>query len=230
MTILAIDTSSSVAAVAVSRDGVLLGEYTLNNGLTHSQRLLPMVDELLKSLGLTIKDIDVFACSTGPGSFTGLRIGIASVKGFAFAQNKPCVSVSGLEAMAYNHIHTDYVICPLMDARAGQVYNGVYKRIRGKLKAITPPRAVEIETVVRELSEMGKTVLFLGDGVKPNLEIIKTLGSKAVIGEFNNNMQRAATIALIAEEKVKNGETVSGQELEAEYLRKSQAEREAGNK
>lgn len=228
MTVLAIDTSSSVAAVAVSRDGVLLGEYTLNNGLTHSQRLLPMVDELLKSLNMTIKDIDAFACSTGPGSFTGLRIGIASVKGFAFAENKPCVSVSGLEAMAYNHIHTDYIICPLMDARAGQVYNATYRRYRGKLKMIIPPRAVEIETVIRELSETGKTVLFLGDGVKPNLEIIKTLGEKAVIGEFNNNMQRAATIALIAEEKIKKGEIVSGQELEAEYLRKSQAEREAG--
>ncbi len=228
MTVLAIDTSSSVAAVAVSRDGVLLGEYTLNNGLTHSQRLLPMVDELLKSLNMTIKDIDAFACSTGPGSFTGLRIGIASVKGFAFAGNKPCVSVSGLEAMAYNHIHTDYIICPLMDARAGQVYNAAYRRYRGKLKMIIPPRAVEIETVIRELSETGKTVLFLGDGVKPNLEIIKTLGEKAVIGEFNNNMQRAATIALIAEEKIKKSEIVSGQELEAEYLRKSQAEREAG--
>ncbi len=228
MTVLAIDTSSSVAAVAVSRDGVLLGEYTLCSGLTHSQRLLPMVDELLKSLNMTIADIDAFACSTGPGSFTGLRIGIASVKGFAFVGNKPCVAVSGLEAMAYNHMHTDYLICPLMDARAGQVYNGVYHRFRGRLKTLTPPRAVEIETVIRELKESGKTVLFLGDGVKPNLEKIRELGAKAVIGEFNNNMQRAATIALIAEEKIKKGETVSGQELEAEYLRKSQAEREAG--
>lgn len=228
MTVLALDTSGLVASVAVSRDGVLLGEYTLNNGLTHSQRLLPMVDELLKSLDMKISDIDVFACSVGPGSFTGLRIGIATVKGFAFTGKKPCVAVSGLEAMAYNHMHTDYVICPLMDARAGQVYNAVYHRFRGKLKTLTPPRAVEIETVIRELSETGKTVLFLGDGVKPNLEKIKALGNKAVIGEFNNNLQRAATIALIAEEKANKGETLSGQELEAEYLRKSQAEREAG--
>lgn len=228
MTVLAIDTSSSVAAVAVSRDGVLLGEYTLNNGLTHSQRLLPMVNELLKSLGMSINDIDVFACSSGPGSFTGLRIGISSVKGFAFPENKPCVAVSGLEAIAFNHLHTDYIICPLMDARAGQVYNAIYKRFRGKLKAVSQPRAVEIEKVIAELKALDEKVLFLGDGVRPNLEIIKTLGTKAVIGEFNNNMQRAATIALIAEEKAKKGETVAPAELEAEYLRKSQAEREAG--
>ena len=132
--------------------------------------------------------------------------------------------------MAYNHMHTDYTICPLMDARAGQVYNAVYKRFRGKLKVVTPPRAVEIEKVVEELKKNGEKVLFLGDGVKPNLEKIKTLGGKAIIGEMNNNMQRAATIALVAEEKVKKGETVSGGELEAEYLRKSQAEREAENK
>ena len=228
MKILAIDTSGVVAAVAVTCDGVLLGEYTLNHGLTHSQRLLPMVDELLKALSLDISDIDIFACSTGPGSFTGLRIGIATVKGFAFAQNKPCVSVSGLEAMAYNHLYTDYLICPLMDARAGQVYNAVYKRFRGGLAVVTPPRAVEIGTVVDELKGSDKKVLFVGDGVKPNLEAINQLGSRAVIGALNNNMQRAASIALAAEIKVRAGELLSGGELEAEYLRKSQAEREAG--
>ena len=228
MKILAIDTSSTVAAVAVSEDGVLLGEYTVNHGLTHSQRLLPMVEELLGSLSMKISEIDLFACSTGPGSFTGLRIGIATVKGFAFAENKPCVSVSGLEAMAYNHLYTDYIICPLMDARAGQVYNALYKRTRGGIKTLTPPRAVEIDKVIEELSAMKDKVLFLGDGVAPNLEKIKKLGSRSVLGAFNNNMQRAASIALAAEIKAKNGEILTCDRLEAEYLRKSQAEREAG--
>ncbi len=228
MKILAIDTSSTVAAVAVSEDGVLLGEYTVNHGLTHSQRLLPMVEELLGSLSMKISEIDLFACSTGPGSFTGLRIGIATVKGFAFAENKPCVSVSGLEAMAYNHLYTDYIICPLMDARAGQVYNALYKRTRGGIKTLTPPRAVEMDRVIEELSAMKDKVLFLGDGVAPNLEKIKKLGARSVCGAFNNNMQRAASIALAAEIKAKNGEILTCDRLEAEYLRKSQAEREAG--
>ena len=228
MKILAVDTSSTVAAVAVSEDGVLLGEYTLNHGLTHSQRLLPMTDLLLSSLGLTIKDIDIFAASTGPGSFTGLRIGIATVKGFAFTENKPTVSVSGLEAMAYNHLYTDYIICPLMDARAGQVYNAVYKRFRGGLKTVTPPRAIEIKTVVDELKETKGKVLFLGDGVAPNMEALKAMGKRAVFAEFNNNMQRAASIALAAWKKAKRGELVPPEELAAVYLRKSQAEREAG--
>lgn len=227
MKILAIDTSGQIAAVAVCENGVLLGEYTLNHGLTHSQRLLPMVDELLKSLNMTTKDVDAFACSTGPGSFTGLRIGIATAKGFAFTENKPCIAVSGLEAMAYNHLYTDYIICPLMDARAGQVYNAVYKRFRGGLKTLAEPRAVEIVKVIDELKGYKEKVLFLGDGVKPNLEIIKELGSRAVISAFNNNMQRAASVALAAEIKAKKGKTLTGQELGAEYLRKSQAEREA---
>ena len=226
MKILAVDTSSTVATVAVSCDGVLLGEYTVNHGLTHSQRLLPMTDELLSSLGLSADDIDVFAVSTGPGSFTGLRIGIATIKGFAFAKNKPVVSVSGLEAMAYNCLNTDYIICPLMDARAGQVYNALYKRFRGGLKTICQPRAVEIEKVINELLPMKEKVLFLGDGVTPNMNAIKNLGSRAVIMPFNNNMQRGASVALAAWEKAKKGQFESAESLDANYLRKSQAERE----
>ena len=225
MKILAIDTSSTVATVAVSSDGVLLGEYTVNHGLTHSQRLLSMTDELLKSLGLSVGDIDVFAVSNGPGSFTGLRIGIATVKGFAFAENKPVVAVSGLEAMAYNCLNTDYIICPLMDARAGQVYNAIYKRFRGGLKTLCQPRAVEINKVIEELMDTKEKVLFLGDGVAPNMKAIETLGKEAVIMPFNNNMQRGASVALAAWEKAKKGQFETAETLDADYLRKSQAER-----
>lgn len=231
MKILAIDTSSLVCSAAVSDDGALLGEYTLINGLTHSQKLMPLVDSLLKALSLSIKDIDIFAVTNGPGSFTGLRIGISAVKGFAFAEKKPVIAVSTLEAMAKNVQFTDCLICPLMDARAGQVYNAVYKKSGLSLKTVTPPRAVKIDTVISEMKALkNKKVLFLGDGVKPNLEKLKELGKAAVFAGFNNNSQRAASVALAAYEKALRGETVSADTLNAEYLRKSQAERERENK
>ncbi|MDP4117753.1 MAG: tRNA (adenosine(37)-N6)-threonylcarbamoyltransferase complex dimerization subunit type 1 TsaB [Bacillota bacterium] len=228
MKILAIDSSSTVASVAVSENEKLLGEYTVNHKLTHSQRLLPMIDELLKSLNMKVSDIDVFAVSSGPGSFTGLRIGIATVKGLAFVENKPTVAVSGLEAMAYNQTYTDYYICPIMDARHGQVYNAVYKRFRGTLKTVFPPEAIEIEKVISRLNALGGKVLFMGDGVLPNLEIIKTMGKNAVMAEFNNNMQRGASVALAAWKKAVKGEFTPAESLNALYLRKSQAEREFG--
>ena len=233
MKILAIDTSSLVCSAAVIDDGALLGEYTLINGLTHSQKLMPLIDSLLKALSLSIKDIDVFAVTNGPGSFTGLRIGIAAVKGFAFAEKKPVIAVSTLEAMARNVQFTDCLICPLMDARAGQVYNAVYKRNlvssgnNYSLKTVVPPRAVGIDTVINEMKALkNKKVLFLGDGVKPNLERLKELGKTAVFAGFNNNSQRASSVALAAYEKALRGETASADTLNAEYLRKSQAERE----
>ena len=227
MKILAIDTSSLVCSAAVSDDGALLGEYTLINGLTHSQKLMPLVDSLLKALSLSIKDIDAFAVTNGPGSFTGLRIGIAAIKGFAFAEKKPVIAVSTLEAMARNVQFTDCLICPLMDARAGQVYNAVYKKSGLSLKTVTPPRAVKIDTVINEMKALkNKKVLFLGDGVKPNLEKLSELGKAAVFAGFNNNSQRASSVALAAYEKALRGETVSAGTLNAEYLRKSQAERE----
>ncbi|MBQ3053400.1 MAG: tRNA (adenosine(37)-N6)-threonylcarbamoyltransferase complex dimerization subunit type 1 TsaB [Clostridia bacterium] len=226
MKILAIDTGSKVATAGICQDGKLLGEYTINNGLTHSQGLLPMIDNLLVTLNLTLKDIDAFAVSTGPGSFTGLRIGIATIKGFAFSENKPCIEVSSLEAMAYNHLYTNYIICPLMDARNNQVYNAIYKRENGKLKIIKEPRAIEMSKVIEDLKKLKGKVLFLGDGVTPNIDAVKSLKTRALISEFNNNMQRGASVALVAWEKAKAGQFVTGDSLSAEYLRKSQAERE----
>ncbi len=229
MKILAIDTTSSVASVAVSIDDTLSAEYTLNHGLTHSKFLLSMIDEVLSRLGLTLSDMDYFAVANGPGSFTGLRIGIATVKGLAFAENKPVIAVSTLEAMAYNYSHSDYVICPLMDARAGQVYTALYKRVRGNLKEILPPQATEIENILSAVSKY-KKVLFLGDGVKPNFEILESFGPTARFGEFNNNMQRASSIALLARKKALLGDISSSEELVPQYLRLSQAEREAKKK
>ncbi|MBE7059807.1 MAG: tRNA (adenosine(37)-N6)-threonylcarbamoyltransferase complex dimerization subunit type 1 TsaB [Ruminococcaceae bacterium] len=228
MKILAIDTSSLVCSAAVCEDGSLLGEYTLMNGLTHSQKLMPLVNSLLEALSLDINDIDVFAVTNGPGSFTGLRIGIATVKGFAFVKEKPVVAVSTLEAMAYNVQFTDYLICPLMDARAGQVYCAAYRRKEsGVLETVINPEATEVQKLISELEKLqDKKVLFLGDGVKPNLETLKGLGERAAFSGFNNGSQRAASVLLAAYEKAVRGEFINAEELNAEYLRKSQAERE----
>ena len=229
MKYLALDTSSSVASVSVGIDDTLAAEYTLNHGLTHSKYILPMIDEVLGKLNLTVDDLDFIAVACGPGSFTGLRIGVATAKGLAFRGNKPVVAVSCLEAMAYNYLHTDYVICPLMDARAGQVYTALYKRFNGKLKTLVPPTAIEIEKVIEFLKPY-KKVLFMGDGVKPNMEKLKILGKKAVFGEYNNNMQRAASVALLGYKKALNNEFTDAGDLVPEYLRVSQAEREAALK
>ena len=127
MKILAIDTSSAVASAAILEDGKLIAEYILNNKKTHSQKIMPMIDEIIKDSDLTINDIDVFAAAYGPGSFTGLRIGVATAKALAHAVNKPLVEVSTLEGIAYNAVYSDLLLCPIMDARRNQVYNAVYK-------------------------------------------------------------------------------------------------------
>lgn len=226
MKILALDSSSAVAGVALIENDKLIGEYTVNHKLTHSQTLLPMVDELLKQTETKLQDIDVYAVSAGPGSFTGLRIGISTIKGFAMAWEKPVIGVSTLESMAYNHLHSDYYICPLMDARNQQVYNAVYRRSRGKMRCEIPPRAESIQTVMEEVKAYQKKVLFIGDGVIPNFEYItQIMGFNAIYGELNNNMQRAASVALLAYQKALKKEWLPASELNPVYLRKSQAER-----
>ena len=220
MNILAIDTSALTATAAVLSDGVLIGEISITTKLTHSQTIMPMIDELLKKVSLDISDIDIFACSTGPGSFTGLRIGIGTVKGLAYGLGKNVVGVSTLEALAHNIDCTDCVISPIMDARRGQVYNGLYKYNEEKLECIKEPRALSIEELCEELSER---TIFVGDGVNVYSEKIKELlGDNAVFAFPQNRFQRAGSVAYAA----LNKETVDAAELTAVYLRKPQAERE----
>ena len=220
MKILAIDTSALTATAAIISDGTLLGEMSITTKLTHSQTIMPMIDELLKKVSLDIADIDLFACSEGPGSFTGLRIGIGTIKGLAYGLGKPVVGVCTLEALAHNISYTDFSIAPIMDARRGQVYNAVYKYEGEKLVCVTEPRALSVEELCEELTE--KTI-FVGDGVKVYKErIAELLGEKAFFAPPQNQLQRAGSVAFAALGK----EPCDAAELTAVYLRKPQAERE----
>ncbi len=224
MKILAIDTSALTATAAILADGKLVGEISTTTALNHSVTVMPMIDELLKKVNMDISEIDLFACSEGPGSFTGLRIGIGTVKGLAYGLGKKVVGVSTLEALAHNISFTDCVIAPIMDARRGQVYNALYKFTDGALYEITSPRALSIEELCDELTE--KTV-FVGDGVSPYKDKISELmGEKAYFAPPQHVFQRAGSVAYSALGK----EPVDAEALTAVYLRKPQAEREREEK
>lgn len=224
MRILAVDTSSNVASAAIVDDNKLVCECVLNNKLTHSQTLLPMIDEIFKKSELTPQDIDVFAVSSGPGSFTGLRIGVTTIKGLAHATDKPVCGVNTLEALAYNLPFCPHIIAPIMDARREQVYNAFYKWENGVLKEVTGPRAISLEECLNELLKLDEKVVFLGDGVAVFRDKIKdALKEKAFFAPQLACTGRAACVA----EAAKNKETINYGELAPAYLRKSQAEREA---
>ena len=220
MNILAIDTSALTATAAILFDDTLLGEISTTTKLTHSQTIMPMIDELLKKVSLDISDIDLFACSQGPGSFTGLRIGIGTIKGLAYGLGKPVVGVSTLEALAHNISYTDFTIAPIMDARRGQVYNALYHYNRGRLDCFCEPRALSLEELCGELA---KKTIFVGDGVKVHREkITELLGEKALFAPPQHQLQRAGSVAYAALGKM----PIDAAELTAVYLRKPQAERE----
>lgn len=224
MNILAIDTSALTATAAVLSGDTLLGEISTATALTHSQTIMPMIDELLKKINMDIADIDTFACSVGPGSFTGLRIGIGTIKGLAYGLGKPVIGVSTLEALAHNIAFTDCIISPIMDARRGQVYNALYRYSGGKLECVEPPRALSVEELCSSLTE--KTV-FTGDGVRVHREkIMQFLGEKALFAPPHHAAQRAGSVAYAALDK----EVVDAASLTAVYLRKPQAEREREEK
>lgn len=226
MKILAVDTSANVATAAVVADGKLVAESILNHKKTHSEKIMPMIDSVLKDAEIGINDIDLFAVANGPGSFTGLRIGVSTVKALAHAADKPIVGISTLEAMAYNLFDVDGLISPIMDARRSQVYNAVYRFERGLLVEVTEPRALAIEECLDGFAVEEK-VYFLGDGVPVHEEIIKkTMGERAVIAPVTALLQRASSLAVLAELKFIEGKSDTYQSLMPFYLRKSQAERE----
>lgn len=230
MNILAMDTSGNTGTVAVLKDGVILGEYTINYKKTHSQTLMVMIDELLKMTESTIDEMDAFAVSKGPGSFTGLRMGSATAKGFGLATGKPVIGVSSIAAMAYNFYASNSLICPIMDARRGQVYTGLYSFEDGKFNELLEPSAMAIEELIDYIMQNNKdnkAVIFLGDGVPVHKE---TINEKLSIShEFaygNNNLQRASSLALLAGEMFEKGQYENAADHAPVYLRVSQAERE----
>ena len=227
MKVLAFDSSGLVASVAVVEDDNLLGEYTINYKKTHSQTLLPMLDQVKNMLELDMTTVDVIAVSAGPGSFTGLRIGSATAKGIGLALGKPVVAVPTVDALAYNLWGTQDVICPLMDARRQQVYTGLYEFCGEELHAILPQCAVGIEEVVKRVNETGRRTIFLGDGVA----VFRDYLSKYVTVPYSyapahNNKQRASSVAALGAVLCERGQAQTAAEHKPDYLRLSQAERE----
>ena len=231
MKILAIESSGLVASVAVIENSTLLGEYTMNHKKTHSQTLLPMLDELAKMIELDLNSVDAIAVSQGPGSFTGLRIGSATAKGLGLALNKPIIPVPTIDAMAYNLWGTNKLVCPLMDARRQQVYTGLYTFEEGNLHTVIPQCAVDIAEVVAEVNKQGREVIFLGDGVAVFSEYLKeNVTVPYHFAPATCHIQRAASVAALGEVLHKKGVVESAREHKPDYLRLSQAERERAEK
>lgn len=233
MKVLALDSSGLVASVAVVEDdGVnssLLAEYTVNYKKTHSQTLLPMLDEIVKMIDLDLKTIDAIAVAAGPGSFTGLRIGSATAKGLGLALNKPLVGIPTVDGLAYNLYGTDCVICPLMDARRNQVYTGIYEFRDGQLAVIESQMAVSIEEIAQKLCELDRKVIFLGDGVPVFQERLRESlmqGRQIFFAPPHLSKQRAGAVGALALQYIREGKIESAAEHQPDYLRLSQAERE----
>jgi tRNA threonylcarbamoyladenosine biosynthesis protein TsaB len=224
MKILAMDSSAVAASVALCEDGRLLGESTILNGNTHSQTLLPMVESLLAQFEITTDEIDLFAVSNGPGSFTGVRIGVATLKGLAFGKNKPCVGVSTLEALANNLAVTDGLICPVMNARRKQVYTALFRSDGQTLQRLLPDAAMSLVELDEILSAYGEPVAFCGDGYDVTLPAIK----KASIRPIPERLRHASafSVALCALRAHEAGLSVNDASLAVTYLRPCQAERE----
>lgn len=222
MKILALETSAKSVSVAVTEDGVPLASSYQNTGLTHSRTLMPLLDAMLTSSGLELQDMDALAVAAGPGSFTGLRIGVSALKGLAWAAEKPCCGVSTLEAMARNLAHMDALIVCAMDARRNQVYNALFEAKSGVLTRLTPDRAIAVAELAEELRGETRRLLVLGDGGRLCRDGLAQLGVESELAPAQLLYQNAVGVGLAAE----HGTPVSAQELAPVYLRISQAERE----
>lgn len=227
MKLLVIESSGLVASVAVATEDTLLAEYTINFKKTHSQTLLPMVEEIIKMLGIDLKEIDAIAVSAGPGSFTGLRIGSATAKGLGFVLKKPIISVPTTQGIAANLYGVEGIICPLMDAKRNQVYTGLYRYNKHGLEIIEDQMAISIEEIIEKVNAFGESVTYLGDGV----EVFASILSEQTTVPFSFaplhcSKQRAGAVAACAVELYRAGKFQTAAEHEPEYLRLSQAERE----
>jgi len=253
MLVIGIESSALVASVAIAEDDRLVAEYTMNNKKTHSQTLLPMLDEIVKASGIALGDIDAIAISRGPGSFTGLRIGSATAKGLGLALDKPLIEVPTLDAMAFDlYGAAGSLICPIMDARRQEVYSGIYEfvpvsRLDGErlkyapkaeplkgedplvLVNTVPESAGPVTGVIEKLNAMGRSVIYLGDGVPAYAELIAQ-GMKVPysFAPAQLSRQRAGAVAILGMRMLGHGLTVGAAEHAPTYLRVSQAEREKG--
>lgn len=226
MLTLAFETSAKAASVALVADGKLLGESYQNTGMTHSQTLMVMAEDVLRTAGKTVTDVTAVAVANGPGSFTGVRIGVAAAKGFAWGRELPCYGVSTLEAMALSLGAYQGYVCPVMDARRAQVYNALFYVNRRTLERRTEDRAIALTDLAQEIKNLQEPIFLVGDGsilcYNAMLESVPTL----VLPPEHRMHQRAVGVALLAEQMARAGEAGDGAALSPNYLRLSQAERE----
>ena len=225
MKILAIESSATCASVCLAADRNLIAEYSINYKLTHSQTLMPMIEEITNLTELDINTLDFIACVSGPGSFTGLRIGAATAKGLAHGLNIPIIPVPTLDSLAYNIFNTDKMVCPIMDARRNQVYSAFYIWENGVQKRLTDYMAESIEKIIQMAQAYKKEVIFVGDGINANRSALENY-KEFIFPPLNCNIQKASSAAGLAFDFAESGNFVPFSEFSPIYLRKPQAERE----
>ena len=226
MLILAFETSAKAASVALMEGKKLLAESYQNTGLTHSQTLMVMAEDVLRSSGKTAADVQAVAVAEGPGSFTGVRIGVAAAKGFSWGKELPCYGISTLEAMAESLGAFSGIVCPCMDARRSQVYNALFRAEAGKLTRLTPDRAIALSDLENELKEFENPIFLVGDGSNLCYNTLVSNIPGLVLPPEHRMHQRAVGVAILAARQAEAGLSPSGKELNPNYLRLSQAERE----
>ncbi len=227
MIILSIECSALPCSVAISKNNNIIASEFINEKLTHSQTLMPMIESVLKSANLSVSDIDGFALSHGPGSFTGIRIGISAIKGLAQPNKKPCVGVSTLRAIAENYNDTDAVICSVMDARCNQVYNAIFKCHNGQISRLCDDRAILSEDLAKEieLSYKDENVIIVGDGSEVFFPFVKEF-KNVRLSDITKRFQNALGVIFAAQNNFISGDTLNPNDLLPVYLRLPQAERE----
>ena len=231
MYILGIDTSAIAAGASVLRDGKIVSDCYLNAGLTHSQTLMELIDAALRLAGIGVDEVDAFAVAHGPGSFTGVRIGVSAVKGLSFPKNTPCCGVSTLEALANCADAEDCIICPVMDARCQQVYTALFRKQNGEIVRLTEDEPLLLEELADRLAAYDETILLIGDGTEITWKYLSQKPVRAVRFSEIYRFQHASGVAIAAWKKYNNNEPFcSGRELQPVYLRLSQAERELKKK
>lgn len=220
--ILAFESSARAASVALLEDGRLISQYSQCSALTHSRTLLPMAEDMLKNSELSLDDVDLFAVAHGPGSFTGIRIGVSTVKGLAWAANKPCTGVSTLEALAWHGLSAGGYVCPVMDARRSQVYTALFEIKDGRPLRLWEDKPISLSQLAEQLAPLPSPVLLVGDGAQLSRDCLSQQGIPCVMAPENLRWQSAWGVAMAAADK----QPGTADELLPVYLRLSQAERE----
>lgn len=230
MKILAIDTSATAASVCLAGEDKILGSFYTNTALTHSQTLVPMIDQVLKTTQTAIDELDYIAVNSGPGSFTGVRIGVAAAKGLAFKKNVKCVSVSTLESMAYNMLGNECFVCAVMDARCSQVYNALFRVNSDKVERLCDDRALALSDLKLELEQIDEKIVLVGDGAEITAKYLENSLSNVFLAPINKQIQNASSTALAAFKSISENKIITPAELMPTYLRLPQAQRELNKK